>query len=125
MRNDARLIVVSKSIIWFVLIGLVKKIFFIHSPSNYNFIPFYFLLNMFEINNFNILKNDKVIFFPYKLPIISKIINSLFKLPLLKFFCAVNLTVLKKNYERNDNKSMDYKISVIIPCKNEGKYNKN
>ena len=96
MRNDARLIVVSKSIIWFVLIGLVKKIFFIHSPSNYNFIPFYFLLNMFEINNFNILKSDKVIFFPYKLPIISKIINSLFKLPLLKFFCAVNLTVLKK-----------------------------
>ena len=100
MRNDARLIVVSKSIIWFLLIGLVKKIFFIQSPSTYNFIPFYFLLNMFEINNFNILKNDKVIFFPYKLPIISKIINSLFKLPLLKFFCAVNLTVLKKNYRK-------------------------
>ena len=119
MRNDARLIVVSKSIIWFLLIGLVKKIFFIQSPSTYNFIPFYFLLNMFEINNFNILKNDKVIFFPYKLPIISKIINSLFKLPLLKFFCAVNLTVLKKNYEQNDNKLLDYKISVIIPCKNE------
>ena len=28
MRNDARLIVVSKSIIWFVLIGLVKNFFY-------------------------------------------------------------------------------------------------
>ena len=31
MRNDARLIVVSKSIIWFVLIGLVKKKIFFYT----------------------------------------------------------------------------------------------
>ena len=119
IKDDTRITVISKSILWFLFSDIVKKIFFIQAPSKHNFLPFYFLKNMFEINNFNILKNNKVIFFPFYIPIISHIINCLFKIPILNFLCAVNVTVIKKNNLHIRNVQEKLKISVIIPCKNE------
>ena len=116
--DECRVIVLSKSIIWSSLINLYKNIINNIGPSKNNFLPFSNLKKIFLDTNFEIIKNEKILFFPFKIPFVTKFINRLFRLPILNFFCMLNLTVLKKKQKKIElieNK----KISFIIPCKNE------
>ena len=52
-------------------------------------------------------------------PVLTGVINKIFRLPILNWFCILNVTILKKiNTTINEE---DQKISFIIPCKNEEK----
>ena len=52
--------------------------------------------------------------------LISFIVNKIIaKLPIIKFFCFINIFVLRPVLKK-DNLN-NYKISIIVPCKNEEK----
>ena len=61
---------------------------------------------------------SKTIALPIYIPIITNLINKIFRLPILNIFCLKNITILKK-IEKNFKSDENLKISFVIPCKNE------
>ena len=120
IKDDCEIIIISKSLIWTFFIKLFKFFFRNQFSTKYNFLPFTYIKNLAEINNFEIIKNEKRIIYPKKIPYVSKFLNKIFSLPILNFFCMINLTVIKKKNIIKKN-LLDSKISIIIPCKNEEK----
>lgn len=114
MNNDARVILVSKSLVWMFFINIYKKIFFRNNIKS-NFLPFGYLKELFDSQGFDLVRNEKIIFFPFNIPILNDCLNSIFRLPILNFFCLMNITIFKKKAVL---KKIN-KISFIIPCKNE------
>ena len=119
LNDDARITLISKSLIWSIMVRIFK--FFDNKKfvSNYNFLPLNYLNNMFDIAELEIIRSEKIIIFPFNIFFISKFLNQIFRLPILNFFCMINITVLKRRKKEEKKNLNDLKISVIIPCKNE------
>ena len=68
----------------------------------------------------SLIKNIKFCLIPFNIPILTKFLNKIIRLPLINFFASTNLLILKKS---NFLKFRDTKtsISIIVPCKNEEK----
>jgi len=120
IKDNCELIIISKSIIWTAIIKLFKYISKGQFPTTYNFLPFNYIKNIVDLNNLEIIRNEKAIVVPFKIPLITNLLNQVFRLPLLNIFCMINITVLKKKTTAKKLPSQS-KISVIIPCKNEEK----
>ena len=117
IKDDAKIIVISRNLIWMVLIRILK-FFFNFSPNKNNFLPSSYLDNLYSSCNLEIIRNEKIIALPIYIPFFTNFINRLFRLPLLNIFCLSNITILKKKDQNfSDNKNLQ--ISFIIPCKNE------
>ncbi len=116
IKDDAKIIVLSKNLIWMILIKFLK-IFLNFSPSKNNFLPSSYLNNLYSSCNLEIVRNERLIALPINIPIITNFINRLFRLPLLNLFCLSNVTILKKINQKISEK--ENKVSFIIPCKNE------
>ena len=114
MNNNARVILVSKSLVWMFFINIYKKLFFGNNIKS-NFLPFGYLKQLFKSQGFDLIRNEKIIFFPFNFPVLNGFLNTIFRLPILNFFCLMNITVFKKKVV---TKKIN-KISFIIPCKNE------
>tara|TARA_Y100000389_G_C17458292_1_gene519744 strand:- start:917 stop:2320 length:1404 start_codon:yes stop_codon:yes gene_type:complete len=115
LSNNSRVILVSKSLIWMTLINIFRKNILNQKSYKTNFLPFKDLKEIFFNQKFELIRNEKIIIFPFALPIINNILNTLFRLPLLNFFCMINISVFKK---RTIKKKKE-KISFIVPCRNE------
>ena len=117
MNNDTKIIVISRNLIWMIIIKILKSIFNF-SPKKNNFLPSSYLENLYSSCNLEIVRNEKIIALPIYIPFFTDLINKLFRLPVLNFFCLSSITILKK---KNNElvKSKDLKVSFIIPCKNE------
>ena len=120
IKDECEVVIVSKSLVWTTMIKLFKNIFKDQFPSNYNFLPFNYIKNLIDINNLEIIRNEKAIVMPFKIPLITNLLNQIFRLPILNIFCMINITLLKKKITTKKLAS-ESKISVIIPCKNEEK----
>ena len=117
IKDDAKIIILSKNLIWMIFIKLLK-FFFNFSPTKNNFLPSSYLDNLYSSCNLEIVRNEKLIALPIYIPLITNFVNRLFRLPLLNIFCLSNVTILKKidqNFSENNNEQ----VSFIIPCKNE------
>ena len=117
INDDAKIIILSKNIFWMVLIKLLKY-FIPFSPKKNNFLPSSYLNNLFSSCNLEVIRNERIIALPIYIPIITNLINKIFRLPILNIFCLKNITILKK-IEKNFKCDEDLKISFVIPCKNE------
>ena len=67
-----------------------------------------------------LIRNIKFCLIPFNIPILTKFLNKIIRLPLINFFASTNLLILKKS---NFLKFRDTKtsISIVVPCKNEEK----
>jgi len=119
INDDAKIIILSKNIIWMILIKFLK-FFFNFSPFKNNFLPSSYLNNLFSSCNLEIIRSEKVIALPINIPVLTGFINKLFRLPLLNLFCLNNVIILKK-INRDIDKKKNLNVSFIIPCKNEEK----
>lgn len=117
INDDAKIIILSKNIFWIMFIKFLK-LFFIFSPIKNNFLPSSYLDNLYSSCNLEIIRKEKIIALPIKIPLFTNIINKLFRLPILNVFCLTSVTILKK-IEKNYQKKDENKVSFIIPCKNE------
>ena len=117
IKDDAKIIIISRNLIWMILIKILK-FFFNFSPQKNNFLPSSYLENLYSSCNLEIIRKEKIIALPVYIPYITNLINRLFRLPILNIFCLSSITILKKiSRDFPDNKEM--KVSFIIPCKNE------
>jgi len=116
-NDDAKIIVLSKNMVWMILIKILK-FFFDFSPLKNNFLPSSYLNNLFTSCNLEVVRNEKIIALPINIPFLTTFVNKLFRLPLLNLFCLTNVTILKK-MNQDFTKKNNLSISFIIPCKNE------
>ena len=94
--DDCNVVLISKSLIWSGMIKLIKIFFKGKFTSEYNYLPYNYIKNLVDISDFEIIKNEKGIVIPFNIPIITTILNRIFRLPVLNFFCMMNFTVIKK-----------------------------
>ena len=118
INDDARIILLSKNFFWMFIIK-VLKFFFNFSPKQNNFLPSSYLSNLYSSCNLEIIRSEKIIALPIKIPLITSFLNKIFRLPFLNWFCILNITVLKKIKTTPNDKNI--KVSFIVPCKNEEK----
>ena len=116
MKDEARIIILSKNFIWMFVLKFLKTIFNF-SPIKNNFLPSSYLSNLYSSCNLEIIRSEKIIALPIYIPILTDLINKIFRLPILNWFCVLNVTILKKINTKIITE--DQKISFIIPCKNE------
>ena len=116
--DNTKIIVLSKNMVWMILIKILK-IFFDFSPLKNNFLPSSYLNNLFTTCNLEVVRNERIIALPINVPFLTNFINKLFRLPLLNLLCLKNVTILKK-INQDHTKKDNLGISFIIPCKNEG-----
>ena len=117
INDDSKIIVLSKNMIWMILIKFLK-FFFNFSPFKNNFLPSSYLNNLFSSCNLEIVRSEKIIALPINIPIFTNFINKLFRLPILNLLCLTNVIILKKVNQDLDKKK-NLNVSFIIPCKNE------
>ena len=119
VNDDARIIVLSKNLFWLLIIKILK-FFLIFSPRKNNFLPSSYLHNLYSSCNLEIVRTERIIAIPIYVPFFTKLLNKIFRLPILNLLCVSNVTILKKIKVKKSNAD-NYKISFIIPCKNEEK----
>ena len=95
INDDTKLIILSKNMVWMVIIRLLK-LFFTFSPKKNNFLPSSYLENLYSICNLEVIRNERIIALPIYIPFLTNFINRIFRLPLLNIFCLSNITILKK-----------------------------
>ena len=117
INNDTKIIILSKNMIWMILIRLLK-FFFTFTPKKNNFLPSSYLENLYSICNLEVIRNEKIIALPIYIPFFTNLLNRIFRLPLLNIFCLSNITILKKK-NQNFPTNKELKVSFVIPCKNE------
>ncbi len=118
MKDETRIIILSKNFFWMFILKFLK-IIFNFSPGKNNFLPSSYLSNLYSSCNLEIVRSEKIIALPINIPIITDLINKIFRLPILNWFCVLNITILKKINTKINKENQ--KISFIIPCKNEEK----
>tara|TARA_B100000989_G_scaffold213913_1_gene162565 strand:- start:6992 stop:8416 length:1425 start_codon:yes stop_codon:yes gene_type:complete len=119
INDDARIIILSKNIIWMILIKILKLLLGF-SPKENNFLPSSYLYNLYSSCNLEIVRTERIIAFPVNIPILTNFINKLFRLPILNLLCVSSITILKKIQKNKEYKNQEI-FSFIIPCKNEEK----
>ena len=117
IKDDAKIIILSKNLVWMVFIKILKS-FFNFSPNKNNFLPSSYLNNLYSSCNLEVIINEKLIALPIYIPIITEFINKLFRLPFLNIFCVLNVAILKK-INQNISEKKNLQVSFVIPCKNE------
>ena len=96
ISDDCNVILISKSLIWSGIIKIIKIFQRNKFTSEYNYLSFNYIKNLVDISDFEIIKNEKGIIFPFNIPVITPFLNRVFRFPILNFFCMINFTVLKK-----------------------------
>jgi len=119
IKNDTKIIVLSKNMVWMIILKILKS-FFNFSPKKNNFLPSSYLENLYSSCNLEVIRNEKIIALPIYIPFLTNLLNRIFRLPLLNLFCLSNITILKKK-DLDYSESKELKVSFIIPCKNEEK----
>jgi len=71
--------------------------------------------NLFELESFQKIKSTRKFIFPYKLPIVSELVNKyLSKLPIINYFCLNTFVIYKPVSPKKR-----YSVSIVIPARNE------
>ena len=120
VTEDGRVFILKYNLWWIPIIKICSFLKLRVSHPYQNVISSYFLKNMCEQSDFEILHKEKQILLPINIPVLSFIFNKILaKVPILNFFCFIHVFVLRP-VEKKASLD-DYKISIIVPCKNEEK----
>ena len=99
ISDNTKIILLSKNVVWVILIKILK-FFFNFSPKKNNFLPSSYLDNLYSSCNLELIREEKIIALPIYIPFFTKIINRIFRLPILNIFCMSNITILKKKNKK-------------------------
>lgn len=117
-NSFSRIIITNFNPLWSSLIRLSAQLGWkTPMPPNYNFITLRDLENFLELHGFEITAQGFRIFLPFKIPLVSGILNTIIpRLPLLRHFCLIQYSVARP---KQSSSLPQYSCSVVIPCYNE------
>lgn len=116
--SSTRLIVVNYNYLWRPLVFLAEKLGLKVPQPTQNWLNMPVLENLLHISGFEVTKKYYQVLFPLNVPVLSWLLNNVVaKLPVVKKLCFTQILVARK--APSAPPAEGYKVSVIIPCKNE------
>lgn len=101
------------------LIDFIKLLKFIPTKNNINWLTPSDIFNFLYLTDWEVIKFDKKIVFPFNIPFITSFINKFFEI-FLPFLCLKSIYVCKPKYKNIDLKTRNQtSLSIIIPARNE------
>lgn len=115
LEPDAKLVITTVNPVWEPFFRLGSKLSLRTPDTTRNFITNKDIVNLLELQNFEILKEGLKIFIPKYIPILSALLNFIMpELPALRQLCLMQYVVAKIKRPKQS-----FSCSVIIPCHNE------
>jgi len=113
--TDGKIVITLVNPIWELNFRFWER-FYLKTPApQKNLITNKDMVNLFETNGFEVIKERLGMFFPLNIPIISQVFNFIIpEIPMLRQLCAVQYIVAKPKRSKQA-----LSCSVIIPCYNE------
>ncbi len=114
--EDTRVVVSYFNFFWRPLHSLIEKVGLKHpSFKEPNWLTEGDVDNFFYLEDFEKIKSIKKVLIPYKIPLISDLVNRyIAPFPLINYLCFNNYSIY-----RLKPKIKDYSVSVVIPARNE------
>jgi glycosyltransferase involved in cell wall biosynthesis/SAM-dependent methyltransferase len=120
-REGSKVIIVYYNYLWEPLIALARKWKWMTPTSKQNWLSLKDLDNLLQLNGFEAVKKGYRILFPFRIPLVSFLLNRLIaKLPLFRKLCLMNYVIARPLSDRVEiSGSKQLSCSVIVPCRNE------
>ena len=77
MKDEARIIILSKNFLWMFILKFLNMLFNFSPPKN-NFLPSSYLSNLYSSCNLEIVRSEKIIALPVNVPVLTGVINKIF-----------------------------------------------
>jgi ubiquinone/menaquinone biosynthesis C-methylase UbiE len=117
-NEKTRVIVTSHNHLWEWMIKLLEFLHLKMRQPEQNWLSKQDIKNLLYISRFEIVKQGRMILFPFYIPLISTIFNKyLARLPIIRWFCLTNYFIARPQPSPYSDK--EYSVSVIIPARNE------
>lgn len=118
--RDSRVVITYYNYLWEPLIRLAERLK-LKMPQDYqNWLSIDDIENILYINGYEVVKKGYRVLIPVNIPFLSNLINRYLAIvPFLKKLCMVQYIVAKEIPSIPYGNANDYKVSVIIPCRNE------
>jgi glycosyltransferase involved in cell wall biosynthesis/2-polyprenyl-3-methyl-5-hydroxy-6-metoxy-1,4-benzoquinol methylase len=118
--RNSRIIITYYNYLWEPLLKVGEKLGLKMPQAYQNWLSPSDMENALENNDFELIKHGTYLLLPVHIPVISELVNRfLAPLPLLRTLCLVQYLVAKKQPFFSDESIPDYRVSVIVPCRNE------
>jgi ubiquinone/menaquinone biosynthesis C-methylase UbiE len=114
--EDTRIIISNYSYLWEPVLKLGESIGLKQKQPLMNWLSAIDIENIISLEGFEVIKSERKILFPTKIPLISAFLNSfVINLPLLKNLSLVNLLVIRKREEKKE----EHSVTIVVPARNE------
>ena len=118
---NGKVTIICNNVFWNPLFKLLELLSLKFKHPRKNLITSNFIHNLCFLSNYDLVKKKKIMLIPFRIPFINLIINEFIaKVPIINLFCLVNFYILRSKKTSNLNLK-DFRISIIVPCKNEEK----
>jgi len=115
LSTDGKVVITAVNPVWEPIFRIGQKLNLRTPDTVRNFITNKDIVNLLELQNFEILKEELRMFLPKNIPIIAPILNFMMpELPMLRQLCIIQYIVAKVKRQKQS-----FSCSVIIPCHNE------
>ena len=116
---DTRLMIVNSNPIWKPLFTVCAALGLTERSAERSWLTLKETTDFLGISGYEVTAHIPAIYLPFKIPFISKFINSLFGvLPIVRNAGFCHLTIARPLPRYND-RAIARSVSVIVPCKNE------
>jgi ubiquinone/menaquinone biosynthesis C-methylase UbiE len=114
--ENTRIIISNYSYLWEPVLKLGENIGLKQKQPLMNWLSAKDIENLLSLEGFELIKSERKILFPKKIPLISAFLNSfVINLPLVKNLSLVNLLVIRKREE----KKVEHSVTIVVPARNE------
>ena len=119
--SDGKVFIVGSNIFWNPLFKFLELLNLKFKHPRKNLISSNFIENLCFLTDFQLIKKKRILLFPFDIFFLSNFFNNIIaKIPLINFFCIIQLFVLRTNKTKKLFLK-NLKTSIIVPCKNEEK----
>jgi len=114
--ENTRIIISNYSYLWEPVLKLGEGIGLKQKQPLMNWLSAKDIENLLSLEGFELIKSERKILLPKKTPILSAFLNSfLINLPLVKNLSLVNLLVIRKREEKEE----EHSVTIVVPARNE------
>lgn len=114
--ENTRIIISNYSYLWEPILKMGESIGLKQKQPLMNWLSAKDIENIISLEGFELIKSERKILFPKKIPLISSFLNSfIINLPFIKNLSLVNLLVVRKR----EAKTAEHSVTIVVPARNE------
>jgi len=114
--ENTRIIISNYSYLWEPFLKLGEGIGLKQKQPLMNWLSAKDIENLLSLEGFEVIKSERKILFPKKIPLISAFLNSfVINLPFIKNLSLVNLLIVRKQEAKRE----EHSVTIVVPARNE------